>query len=63
MLKCNLFLWLKLYFQLHYFSLQCHMIFRNQSNMLIYDQETFLIIINAENCYAANIFVETIQVK
>ncbi len=31
--------------------------------MLIYDQETFLIIINAENSYAANIFVETIQVK
>ncbi len=39
-LKCNLFL----YFQHHYSSLQCHVIFRNQYNMLIYDQETFLII-------------------
>ncbi len=35
MLKCNLFLWLKLNFQHHYSSLQCHMIFRNHSNMLI----------------------------
>ncbi len=35
MLKCNLFLWSKLYFQHHYSSLQCHMIFRNHSNMLI----------------------------
>ncbi len=35
MLKCNLFLWLKLYFQHHYSSLQCHMIFRNHSNILI----------------------------
>ncbi len=26
----------KLYFQHHYSSLQCHMIFRNHSNMLIY---------------------------
>ncbi len=34
--KCNLFLWLKLYFQHHYSSLQCHMIFRNHSNMLIF---------------------------
>ncbi len=35
LLKCNLFLWSKLYFQHHYSSLQCHMIFRNHSNMLI----------------------------
>ncbi len=35
MLNCNLFLWSKLYFQHHYFSLQCHMIFRNHNNMLI----------------------------
>ncbi len=35
MLKCNLFLWSKLYFQHHYSSLQCHMIFRNHNNMLI----------------------------
>ncbi len=33
--KCNLFLWSKLYFQHHYCSLQCHMIFRNHYNMLI----------------------------
>ncbi len=35
MLKCNWFLWSKLNFQHHYSSLQCHMIFRNHSNMLI----------------------------
>ncbi len=34
-LNCNLFLWSKLYFQHHYSSLQCHMIFRNHNNMLI----------------------------
>ncbi len=37
MLNCNLLL----YFQRH-------MIFRNHYNMLIYDQETFLIIINVK---------------
>ncbi len=31
MLNCNLFLWSKLYFQHHYSSLQCHMIFRNHT--------------------------------
>ncbi len=35
LLNCNLFLWSKLNFQHHYSSLQCHMIFRNNSNMLI----------------------------
>ncbi len=35
-LKCNLFLRSKLYFQHHYSSLQCHMIFRNHSNILIW---------------------------
>ncbi len=35
LLNCNLFMWSKLYFQHHYSSLQCHMIFRNHSNMLI----------------------------
>ncbi len=35
LLKCNLFLWSKLYFHHHYSSLQCHMIFRNHNNMLI----------------------------
>ncbi len=34
-IMCNLFLWSKLNFQHHYSSLQCHMIFRNHSNMLI----------------------------
>ncbi len=33
--KCNLFLWSKLYFQHHYCSLQCHMIFRNHSDIMI----------------------------
>ncbi len=52
MLNCNLFL----YFQHHYSS---HMIFRNHNNnMLNYDQETFLIIINVENI---NIYVETVM--
>ncbi len=32
---CNVFLWSKLYFQHHYSSLQCHMIFRNHNNILI----------------------------
>ncbi len=50
-----------LYFQHHYSSLQCHMIFRNHSNILIYDQETFLIIINVENsCTTQYFFVETV---
>ncbi len=31
----NVFLWSKLYFQHHYSSLQCHMIFRNHFNMLL----------------------------
>ncbi len=51
-LNCNLFL----YFQHHYSSLQCHMIFRNHTNILIYDQEAFLIIINVENSRAAQYF-------
>ncbi len=34
-LNCNLYLWSNLYFQHHYSSLQCHMIFRNHYNMLI----------------------------
>ncbi len=32
------------------------MIFRNHNNMQIYDQETFLIIINVENSCAASYF-------
>ncbi len=34
--KCNLFLLSKLYFQHHSSSLQFYMIFRNQYNILIY---------------------------
>ncbi len=52
MLNCNLFL----YFQHHYSSLQCHMIFRNHNNILIYAQDTFLIIINVEHSRAAQYF-------
>ncbi len=44
-LNCILFLWSKLYFQHHYSSLQCHMIFRNHSNMLIYCSRNICIII------------------
>ncbi len=33
LLNCNVFLWSKLHFQHHYSSLQCHMIFRNHSNI------------------------------
>ncbi len=42
--KCNLFLWWKLYFQHHYSSLQCHMIFRNQSKMMIWCSILFFFI-------------------
>ncbi len=35
MLNYNLFMWSELYFQHHYCSLQCHMIFRNHNNMPI----------------------------
>ncbi len=51
MLNCNLFL----YFQHHYSSLQCHMIFRNHNKMPIF-LKTFLIIINVENSRAAQYF-------
>ncbi len=51
----------KLNFQHHYSSLQCHMILQKSfSNMLIW-QETFLIIINAENKLClSNCFMETL---
>ncbi len=52
MLNCNLFLWSKLYFQHHYCSLQCHMIFRNHNNMLIWhNNKLFYIIIIFHNFY------------
>ncbi len=34
--NCNLFLWCAAVFQHHFSSLQCHMIFRNHNNILIY---------------------------
>ncbi len=39
-LNCNLFL----YFQHHYSSLQCHMIFRNHNNILICSRNIIIII-------------------
>ncbi len=52
LLNCNLFLWSKLYFQHHYFSLQW------SSEIILI--ETFLIIINVENSCAAQYCVENI---
>jgi len=43
--KCNLFLWSKLYFQYQYSSLQCHMILQKWWLTAL---ETFLIIINGK---------------
>ncbi len=57
LVKYDLFMWSKLNFHHHYSSLQCHMIFRNHNNMLIAAQETFLIIMNVENCCAASYFL------
>ncbi len=56
MLKCNLFLWSKLNFQHHSSSLQCHMIL--QKSFWYAAQETFLIIINVENNFAASYFCD-----
>ncbi len=53
----------KLNFQRHYSSLQCHMIFQkssNHSNMLIWCSKTILLIINVEFFFLLlNIFVKT----
>ncbi len=46
----------QLYFQHHYSSLQCHMIFRNHSNMLICCSRNISIIINVESSCAASYF-------
>ncbi len=43
-LKCNLFLWSKLNFQHNFSCLQCHMIFRNHSNMLNCCSKYFLLL-------------------
>ncbi len=53
-MKCNWFLWSKLNFHHHYSSLQCHMIFRNHSNML--ESRNISNFINAENSCAAQYF-------
>ncbi len=46
----------QLYFQHHYSSLQCHMIFRNHSNILICCSRNISIIINVESSCAASYF-------
>ncbi len=57
MLNCNLFLWSKLYVQHHYCSLQCHMIFRNHTNMLIMIKKYFwLLSMFVNNSCAAQYF-------
>ncbi len=52
----------QLYFQHHYSSIQCHMIFRNHNNMLIYDQETFLIISMLKTVKLANIIFNIVNI-
>ncbi len=56
LLNCNLFLWSKLYFQHHYSSLQCHMIFRNHNNMLICCSRNISDYYYVENSCAAQYF-------
>ncbi len=56
MLKCEV----KLYFQHHYSSLQCHMIFRNQSNMLIFCSRN---ISDYYQCWKLNILVDTFSIQ
>ncbi len=62
---CNLnesvvfvFMWSKLYFQHHYSSLQCHMIFRNQYNMLI--EKPFWLLSMLRTVVLLPVFVETV---
>ncbi len=55
MLKCNFFL-IKVLFSASLLQSSVSLIFRNQYNVVIYDQETFLIIINVENSCAAQYF-------
>ncbi len=47
---CNLLLWSKLYFQHHYASLQCHMIFRNHNNILL--KKHFWLLLSMLSCAA-----------
>ncbi len=58
MLNCNLFLWSKLYFQHHYCSLQCHMIFRNADLLL---NKHFWLLSMLKTVVLHNIFVETVM--
>ncbi len=48
----------QLYFQHHYSSLQCHMIFRNHNNMLIYCSKNISDYYQCWKRYAAEIFRE-----
>ncbi len=52
--KIHLFLWSKLNFQHHYSSLQCHMIFRNHSNMI----QTFWTIVHIFGDLQASIYID-----
>ncbi len=56
MLKCEV----NLYFQHHYSSLQCQMIFRNQSNMLIFCSRN---ISDYYQCWKLNILVDTFSIQ
>ncbi len=56
MLKCEV----KLYFQHHYSSLRCHMIFRNQSIMLIFCSRN---ISDYYQCWKLNILVDTFSIQ
>ncbi len=62
---CNLnesvvfvFMWSKLYFQHHYSSLQCHMIFRNHANMLL--KKPFWLLSMLRTVVLLPVFVETV---
>ncbi len=53
-MKCHLFLWLKLYFQHHYSSLQCHMIFRNHSGMFFIWNQVICTVAERAQCAATS---------
>ncbi len=56
-IKYNVFIWSKLYFQHHYSSLQCLMIFRNQNHIL---KKHFWLLSMLKIDVLLNIFVETV---
>ncbi len=57
-LSCNVFCDAQLYFQHHYSSLQCHMIFRNHHNMLL--KKHFWLLSMLKTVVLHNICVETL---